>query len=118
MDLPQWASLAASFGVLAIAGGWMIQRLAADLLPYIASPHAFEVSGEGLRRVLYSVMIAAGPMVGGVMLCAAVAGAAGSLLQTGLLFSPEKIKFDLGKLSPLAGFKRIFGVDALVQFIK
>ena len=118
MDLPQWASLAATFGVLAIAGGWMIQRLAADLLPYIANPHEFEVSGPGLQRVMLSLMIAAAPMVAGVLICAAVAGAAASLLQTGLLFSPEKIKFDLSKLSPMAGFKRLFGVDALVQFLK
>jgi flagellar biosynthesis protein FlhB len=118
MDLPSWASLAASFGVLAIAGGWMIQRLAADLLPYVANPHEFEMSGEGLRQVLYRVVLAAAPMIVVVMGCAAAAGAAGSLLQTGLLFSPEKLKFDLKKLSPLAGFKRLFGVDALVQFLK
>jgi flagellar biosynthetic protein FlhB len=118
MDVPQWASLAASFGVLAIAGGWMVRDLAAALLPFIARPDAFELSGEGARGVMWTVMLAVAAPLGAVMLSAAVAGAAGSLLQTGLLFSPEKIKPDLKKLSPLQGWKRLFGADALFQFGK
>lgn len=118
MDVPQWTSLAAAFAVMAIGGGWMVRDLAHKLLPFIASPHAFEMSGEGARTMMWSAMVTVAAPIGAVMLTAAVAGAAGSLLQTGLLFSPEKIKPDLKKLSPLAGWKRLFGVDALVQFGK
>src|SRR5262249_5950572 len=49
---------------------------------------------------------------------AGVAGAAGNLLQTGLMFTPDKLKPDFGKLSPLQGLKRIFGLDGLIQFAK
>ena len=118
MDVPQWAALAGAFGVLAIGGGWMVQDLAEALVPYIARPHAFEVSGEGLREAVSAILLAAAPLMLAVLLTTAVAGAAGSLLQTGLMFSPEKLKFDLKKLSPMAGFKRLFGVDGLVQFLK
>jgi flagellar biosynthetic protein FlhB len=118
MDLPQWASLAASFGVMAVGGGWMIRSLAEDMLPFIASPHAFEMSGEGLRAILLSCMLAIAIPIGGVMLAAAAGGAGGSLVQIGLLFSPEKIKPDFKKLSPIQGWKRLFGADALFQFGK
>ena len=118
MDLPQWASLAAAFSVMAIAGGWMVRDLAEAMVPFIASPDAFEVTGEGLRKVMWGALLAVGVPIGAVMLSAAFAGAAGSLVQTGLLFSPEKIKPDLKKLSPMQGWKRLFGADALFQFGK
>lgn len=118
MDLPQWASLAASFSVLAVAGGWMTRDLAEAMVPFIASPHAFEMSGEGLRSVMLSSLTAVALPIGAVMLAAAFAGAGGSLIQVGLLFSPEKIKPDFKKLSPAQGWKRLFGADALFQFGK
>ena len=118
MDVPQLASLAAAFSVMAVAGGWMLQSLAEAMLPFIASPDAFEVTGEGLRKVMWGAMLAVGAPIGMVMLSAALAGAAGSLVQTGLLFSGEKIKPDFKKLSPMQGWKRLFGADALFQFAK
>ena len=118
MDLPQWASLAAVFGVLAVAGGWMMRDLARALLPFIASPDKMEMTGEGLRSLMAATVAAAAPAVIIVLFAAALAGGAGHLLQTGLLFSPSKLAFDFKKLSPVAGFKRLFGLDALVQFAK
>ena len=118
MDVPSAAALAGGFAVLTIAGGWMIRDLAHGPLPFIAHPHAIEMSGQSLRGVLFNVVKAAAPLFLAVLGVTAIAGAAGSLLQTGLLFSPEKIKFDLKKLSPLEGWKRLFGADALFQFVK
>ena len=34
------------------------------------------------------------------------------------MFSPEKLKPDFSKLSPMAGFKRVFGLDGVMQFFK
>ena len=48
----------------------------------------------------------------------AVAGAAGNLVQHGFLWSPSKIAPDFGKLNPLEGLKRMFGLDGVVQFFK
>jgi flagellar biosynthetic protein FlhB len=118
MDLAQWASLAASFGVMAIGGGWMVRNMAEAMVPFIASPHAFELSGEGARKMMFTALAACAVPLGAVMFAAALAGAGGSLLQTGLLFSPDKVKPDLKKLSPLQGWKRLFGADALFQFGK
>jgi len=47
-----------------------------------------------------------------------VLGVASGLAQTGLLFTTGKIKPELKKISPLAGFKRMFSVKALVEFGK
>jgi flagellar biosynthetic protein FlhB len=47
-----------------------------------------------------------------------VAAAAGSLMQTGLVLATEKIGFDMERLSPIAGFKRLFSIRALLEFLK
>jgi flagellar biosynthetic protein FlhB len=46
------------------------------------------------------------------------AGVAGNLLQTGLIFSPERLSIDFKKVSPAEGFKKIFGIDGFMQFLK
>jgi flagellar biosynthetic protein FlhB len=45
-------------------------------------------------------------------------GVAGNVLQTGLMFTPAKLKPSLDKLNPMAGFGRLFGVDNYIQFGK
>jgi flagellar biosynthetic protein FlhB len=42
----------------------------------------------------------------------------GNVIQTGLVFSPEKLAPDFQKLSLTAGFKRLFSIDGLMQFLK
>ncbi len=53
-----------------------------------------------------------------IMLVAVVAGVAGNLFQFGLLFTAEPLKFDLKKLDPIKGLKRIFSMRAIVELMK
>ncbi len=46
------------------------------------------------------------------------AGLAAGFLQTRFLISFEPLKPQLSKLSPLSGFKKLFGLKALVEFFK
>jgi flagellar biosynthetic protein FlhB len=117
-DLASLASLAAAAAVVAVAGGWLSRNLATALTPFLAHPDSISVGGGGGVQVAREVLLAAAPIMAAVMLAAGAAGAAGNLVQTGLMFTPEKMKADWSKLSPLAGLKRIFGLDALMQFVK
>lgn len=117
-DVSQLASLLGAFGILAIGGGWLTRDLAMRLLPFIAHPADFDVSGGGFMLVARQAAWAAAPMLIAVMGGAALAGAAGNIFQTGLLWTGEKMKPDLKKISPQEGFKRIFGIDGLVNFLK
>jgi len=117
-ELPQLASLAASAAVLAIAGGWICRNLAMELLPFLSHPQSIEIDGRAGMDVARYALKAALPAVLLMLLSAGLAGAAGHLVQTGLMFSPDKMKPDFSKLSPLQGLKRIFGLDGLIQFAK
>ena len=117
-DLGSFASLAAVAGVIALAGGWLTSNLARGLTPFIARPHDMIIEGAGGVEIARYATMAAAPLLGAVLAAAALSGAAGHLIQSGLRFTPDKLKMDFKKVSPLQGFKRIFGPDGLMQFAK
>lgn len=118
MDLSAFATLAASGAVILMAGGWLSRNLAAQLTPFLSRPDAMLLEGRGGVEVFRYAMMAGAPALLMVMLASGAAGAAASLLQTGLRFTPDKVKPDFSKVSPRKGFERIYGPDGLMQFLK
>jgi flagellar biosynthesis protein FlhB len=117
-DLGSFATLAASASVILLAGGWLSRNLIAQLTPFFAHPDAMSLTGGGGVEIFrYAVMAAAVPLLV-VMLATGGAGAAASLLQTGLRLTPSKLKPELSKISPKKGLERMFGIDGLMQFFK
>jgi len=119
-DVPQWMSLAAACGVIAAGGGMFATQMTGDLLPFIAAPQdmlgALD-SGDG-ASLMARALWAATPFLGAVLFAAGLAGAAGNLAQHGFLWTPDKLKPDFARLSPMQGFKRVFGIDGLIAFLK
>ncbi len=118
MDLGSAATLAAAASVLLVGGGWMAQNLAYRLTPFFARPDEINVHGAGGAELLRYLLMAGAPAVLIVLAATGVSGAAASLMQTGLRFTPAKLKPTLDKISPRKGFERIYGPDGLMQFAK
>ncbi len=116
-DVPQWASLAAASAMVVTCGGWMARDLASRLVPFVMHPDAFDLAGGGVA-VARQAMLAGAPIILSVLGAASLAGVAGNLIQTGFLFSPGKLQPDFSRVSPMQGFKRLFGIDGLVHFLK
>lgn len=117
-DLGSLASLSGAAAVVALAGGYLSRNLMIALTPFIASPERVSFDNDGAMQVLRQAILAAAPVMGAVVLAACAAGVAANLIQTGLMFSPERLSFDFKKVSPLEGFKRVFGIDGFMQFLK
>ncbi|HEY2356845.1 MAG TPA: flagellar biosynthesis protein FlhB, partial [Phenylobacterium sp.] len=116
-DLASLASLAGAASVVALAGSGLCGGMVVALKPFLATPDSM-LSNQGGVHVLYAAIMAAAPPMAAVLLAACAAGVAANLLQTGFMFTPEKLAFDPSKLSPMAGFKRVFGLDGFAQFVK
>ena len=116
-DLSSFFALAAAVGVTMMAGPGMASRMMMELRPFIEHPAQFDLSGLGGVAVLKLALVAASPAVT-VLVAAGAAGAAGNFIQQGFLWSPAKLTPDLSKLNPLAGLKRMFDIDAMVQFAR
>jgi flagellar biosynthetic protein FlhB len=119
-DVASALSLMGASAVILMGGSWFATRLAEQLVPFVASPHAMVGAfhaGAGIE-IGAQALWAALPIIAVVMLATIVGGSAGNLMQSGLIFTNEKIKPKWSKVNPLEGMKRIFGPDGLVQFIK
>jgi flagellar biosynthetic protein FlhB len=117
-DLAQVCALAGAFGAVAMAGGGMAHSLAESLLPFIAHPESIQLEGGGGQAVAQQVMLAAAPALVTVLGVTMLAGIAGNVVQHGVLFTTAKLRPDLSKLSPAEGFKRVFGIDGLMNFLR
>jgi flagellar biosynthetic protein FlhB len=116
-EVAGFLALSAAVAVVLLGGGWLTRSIGSGLLPFIDHPQAFDLSGEGAVGVMRTALNAAAPVVM-VLGAAAVAGVAGNLAQHGFLFTPSKLMPDPSKVSPAQGFKRLFGIDGLVNWAK
>jgi flagellar biosynthetic protein FlhB len=117
-ELTQAAALAGAVGAVAIGGGYLAQNLAQGLLPFIAHPETMDLQGGAGQSVLMQVMNITAPSLLAVLGATMVAGIAGNVLQQGILFTPSKLAPKWSKVSPVEGFKRLFGIDGFVGFIR
>jgi flagellar biosynthetic protein FlhB len=99
-------------------GKYTAVGLARALMIFLEQPDAMNVDGAGLalmtRALLSQLAVVLGPFFG-VMVLAALAG---HLIQGRPVFAIDKLAPDLTKLSPLAGFRRLFGADGWVNLLK
>jgi flagellar biosynthetic protein FlhB len=90
----------------------------AALTPFLAHAGQISMSGGGGILVMRQAVNASAPALLAVLCAAGIAGVAGNLIQHGFLWSPGKLAPDFQRLSIGAGFKRLFGIDSFVQFLK
>lgn len=119
-DVAGLFSLAAVTAVVIGLGPQLSRDMAESLAQFLSGADGFarQLETGGGVAVAWRALAIGGPLTLAVLCAAALAGAAGNLVQHGLIFTGEKIKPDLGKLSPAAGFRRLFGVEGLMAFGK
>ncbi|MBL4907994.1 MAG: flagellar biosynthesis protein FlhB [Sneathiella sp.] len=102
--------------VIFIAG--LGKSLTFDLVKFIEQPHAIALDPLHLRDVFLDlgieVVYVLAPVLGVLML----AGVSGNVIQHRPVFSADRIKPKLSKLSLLAGFKRMFSMKSVTEFLK
>lgn len=103
---------------LMIASGPIARSLALDLRGFLMNLHLVPGDAAGLsaaaRRGLLAGLSALAVPVGLILL----AGLAGGAVQHRPLWTLQPLAPKFSRLSPLAGAKRVFGPEALVQFAK
>lgn len=117
-DVAPALSLLGATAVVIMGGGYFATKIGEAFMPFIASPHLLIgglEAGAGVEIGMNAVWAVA-PFLGAVMLATIVGGVGGNVFQSGFVFSAEKMKPKWDKVSPMAGFKRIFGPDGLMQF--
>lgn len=118
MEIGYWFTfLAASIALWMLADS-LSSRVVESTTMFFAQPHLIPVDPSHLARIAVDLMIILGTAVGPVIGLFVLASVASSLVQNPFHISFERIKPNFEKLSPMAGFKRMVGVQNLVEFVK
>lgn len=110
--------LLASFTLLAVVGGFMKENMLTLYSTTFTEYIHWELDYNSSIKLLKAVLIQFALIVAPVMLIASIIAIASNLLQVGFLFTTEPLKFDLKKIDPIKGAKRIFSIRAIVELLK
>ncbi len=104
--------------VVLIFMGGLGRSLSLDLFKFVEQPHTIALDPFHLRSVFQNlgmeVVFVLAPVLGILML----AGVSGNIIQHRPVFSADRIKPKLSKLSLFAGFKRMFSLKSFTEFLK
>ena len=117
-DLVSWFLLFMATLIVATMAAGSASGLAVPLKNLIANADLVVVDRSGLMKLYVSLVLAIIVAIGLPLLGLFLTGIGANMVQHRLVLSTESLKPKFSKISPLAGFKRIFGPDALVNFLK
>ncbi|MBN8943981.1 MAG: flagellar biosynthesis protein FlhB [Rhizobiales bacterium] len=117
-DLVSWFMLFAATLLIAVTAVGSAGSLTAPLKNLMANADLVSVDRAGLMGLFVTLGLAIAAAIGLPLLGLFLTGIAGNMIQHRLVLSGESLKPKFSKISPMAGFKRIFGKEAFVNFLK
>lgn len=117
-EVSTWFMIGGATIALMVFSGPAVTSLQTTMRGLLA--HAWEMPTDGtalldLARTLGEVFLMA---LGFPLLLLTLAAFAGTVIQHRVVFSFEPVMPDLSRVSPMAGFKRLFSMAALANFVK
>ncbi|WP_339159625.1 flagellar biosynthesis protein FlhB [Paenibacillus sp. FSL W8-0186] len=117
-DLSGSVVLLSGFLCLLMFGGYMKERLMLLFSDVYYHRLNMDVTNENVMTMFgdYAVQILL--LLAPLLLIVVVMAAVANYAQVGFLLTGEPLKMQLKKLDPIQGFKRIFSIRSLVEFLK
>jgi len=117
-DINVAIGLLAVFFFFSVAGSYL-KKIAISIFEYsFQESLMLNLTEENVQILFFELVQEVAFLIGPIMLIALIAGVAANYFQIGFLFSTEAIQFKLDKLDPIKGFKRIFSMRSVIEFLK
>ena len=117
-EVSTWFVIAGFTLVLVAFSGSMASNLTSLMRGLLANAHRMPMDGRGLLGQMQNVGYETLAAVALPFLLLVLAAVGGNMIQHRLVWSAEQLKPKLSKISPMAGAKRLFSKNALVNFVK
>lgn len=117
-EVNNWLMLLAGTFVIGVLGPHMMSRMAGSMKFYIENSHTIEGSPGGLYFMLAAGLSDVMKALIFPFIIFVVAAFIGPFAQVGPLFAPKTITPDISKISPMKGFKRLFSMRSIMEFVK
>ncbi|MGE0254085.1 MAG: flagellar biosynthesis protein FlhB [Alphaproteobacteria bacterium] len=115
-ELSHWFMLAAAALAVTALAPDAASDIAGGLTVFIERPHTLGL--DGLQGMIGGLVADIGLALAPIVALLVAAAIASGLVQHGAMLTPERIKPDLSKLSPLAGLKRLFSLRSVAELVK
>jgi flagellar biosynthetic protein FlhB len=117
-EVNTWFIIAGATLVLSTFSGSLGSGILNPMRNLVANSWMIRTDGPGLLALAQSIEYALIAAIGVPFLMLMLAAIAGNMIQHRLVWSAESLKPKLSKISPGAGFKRVFGKQAVANFAK
>jgi flagellar biosynthetic protein FlhB len=117
-EVNTWFVIAGGALLLMAFSGPMANSLATTLRGLVAQSGSIRVDGRGFTSIVEKLSLEVVAAVAIPLLLLALAAVGGNMIQHRLVWSAEALKPKMSKISPMAGFGRLFSKQALANFVK
>lgn len=117
-EIGYWFTFLAATIILWMMGETLPHRIVEATRVFFEQPHLIPVDGPHLINLAFDLMMDIGLAMSPVLGLFLIASLAGNILQNPPHFNAQKLQPDLNKINPMAGLKRMFSVNSLVEFVK
>ncbi|TQF31137.1 flagellar biosynthesis protein FlhB [Bradyrhizobium sp. UNPA324] len=117
-EINTWFMMAGGTLVVSTFSGSVGSGLLTPMRNLLANSWMIKTDGKALLALMQQIEFVLLAAVGVPLLMLVLAAIAGNMLQHRLVWSAESLKPKFSKISPGAGFKRIFGKQAAANFLK
>lgn len=117
-ELNTTAVLLSGAGAMIVFGGAMGEKIAGLMVEGLTLPRELAFDARVVPAVFGDFAVAGLVLLLPIFAAVLVATLAGPAALGGLVFSAESLKPKLEKLNPIAGLKRIFSLNGLMEFAK
>lgn len=117
-EINTWFMMAGGTLVVSTFSGSVGSGLLTPMRNLLANSWMIKTDGKALLALMQQIEFAVLAAIGVPLLMLVLAAIAGNMLQHRLVWSTESLTPKFSKISPGAGFKRIFGKQAAANFLK
>jgi len=117
-EVNTWFTIAGGVLVLMVFAGPMAQTLEMTFRGILANSYQIPADGPAIANLTKKIVIEVLAALGIPFLLLTLAALLGTAVQHRIVFSVEPLIPHLSKISPAAGFKRLFSLQALANFAK
>lgn len=117
-EINTWFMMAGGTLVVSTFSASVGSGLLTPMRNLLANSWMIKTDGRALLALMQQIEFAVLAAIGVPLLMLMLAAIAGNMLQHRLVWSAESLKPKFSKISPGAGFKRIFGKQAAANFLK
>ncbi|TAL29536.1 MAG: flagellar biosynthesis protein FlhB [Alphaproteobacteria bacterium] len=117
-EVSTWAILFAATLLVVMAGPGIMADLRDTLSRFLADAGSIKTEGTSLHRLLSDLFWHVMGALALPLLVLAAAGILSGFIQTGPIFTFDPVKPDISKISVFQGFKRLFSLRSIMEFVK